>query len=473
MPVKPKSGTVVYGSNGAYEIRSILNQGNMAWSLEALNQNTGEKAFLKYYLSPTPTVSWYNDYIDYLVELNQRLEDSSANQYCVLCRDLFEANPSPSMSRYCYLFQAYEFIDEGQDLKNLLEKGNPTWEQRKGIAKVFLTAMKKIHGVGIVHCDLKPENVQLVPREDTALGLIPRMIDMDRSIMEDSPAPWTQGENREGYVGTPGYRSPEHLRGETPTCASDVFTIGIILCELLCGIHPFVHVIEDEDAYKKAVLAGGRLSMPVMLIGALGDTPGHAEQFAPLLERCLSPHAGERPTCAELHRALLQLDTPDSESFEPAAGSAPVPAFAPASAPAYPAPTPTTAPPMSAPESAPVPSPALSTPPPAPPPAPRGVLCLTGDKGCLRVRLSMNMGKGGLSNASSDGRFCEHEQFRVERTKEGWYASPCPSGKMPRNMTMLNGVELTERLPLHEGDTLCLQGRVSGKQAMKLTISFS
>lgn len=460
MPIKPKSGTVVSGNNGAYEIRRILNEGNMAWSLEALNQNTGEKTFLKYYLSPTPTVSWYDDYIDYLDQLNQRLEDSSANQYCVLCRDLFEDNPSPSMGRYSYLFQAYEFIEEGQDLKNLLESGNPTWEQRKGIAKVFLTAMKKIHAVGIVHCDLKPENIQLVPRENTALGLIPRMIDMDRSIMEDSQAPWTQGENREGYVGTPGYLSPEHLRGETPTCASDVFTIGIILCELLCGNHPFGHVTDDADAYKKAVLAGGQFSMPVMLIGTLGDTPGNAEQFAPLLERCLSPRAEERPTCAELHKALLQLDTPDSENPEPISAPTPAPA----------SPTPTPAPPVYTPEPAPVPAPPVYTP--KPTPASRRALYLTGDKGSLRVRLSMNMGKGGLSNASSDGRFCEHEQFRVERTKDGWYACPCPSGKTPRNMTMLNGIELTERIPLHEGDTLCLQGRVSGKQAMQLTISF-
>jgi len=476
MPIKPKTGNVVSGNNGSYEIRSILNEGNMAWSLEALNQDTGERSFLKYYLSPTPTVSWYKAYIDYLKELNQRLEDSSAAQYCVLCRDLFEANPRPDMCRHSFLFQSYEFIEEGQDLKDLLEKGDPSWEQRKGIAKIFLAAMKKIHGAGIVHCDLKPENIQLVPKEDTALGLIPRMIDMDRSIMEGKQAPWTRGENKEGYVGTPGYLSPEHLRVETPTCASDVFTIGIILCELLCGNHPFGHVIADADEYKKAVLAGGNLAMPIMLIGALGNMPGNAEQFAGMLESCLSPNAADRPTCADLHKALLQLDTPNST--EPAAAPAPA-APAPAPAPATsPAPVPAPARAMVAPAPAPTPAPAAPAPAtPAPTPAatasaPCRVLCLTGDKGCLRVRLSMNMGKGGLSNASSEGRFCEPEQFRVERAEDGWFACPCAESKPTKNMTMLNGVELTARTPLHMGDTLCLQGRSSGKQAMQLSISF-
>jgi len=475
MPIKPKTGDIVSGNNGSYEIRSILNEGNMAWSLEALNQNTSERTFLKYYLSPTPTVSWYDAYIEYLGELNERLNSSSAAQYCVLCRDLFEANPKPSMCKDSFLYQAYEFIEEGQDLKDLLEEGNPSWEQRKGIAKIFLAAMKKIHETRIVHCDLKPENIQLVPKKDTALGLIPRMIDMDRSIMEDKQAPWTQGENKEGYVGTPGYLSPEHLRGETPICASDVFTIGIILCELLCGNHPFGHVIADADQYKETVLAGDQWSKPVMLIETLGDTPGNAEQFAGMLESCLSPNAADRPTCADLHKALLQLDTPNSAEAAAApapAATAPAPAPATPPAPAPIAPTPAPAPTPVAPAPAPTPAP-IAPKPAAITPAPCRVLCLTGDKGSLRVRLSMNMGKGGLSNASGDGRFCEHEQFRVERAADGWYACPCASGKTPKNMTMLNGVELTARVPLHDGDTLCLQGRSSGKQAMKLAVSFA
>lgn len=456
MPPTPKIGFIAPGRKGSYRLERLITEGNMAWSLEATDiRNGNARVFLKYYKSPTPKVEWYKDYVAYVNELNKRLEDSAAARYCVLTRDMFTANPRPGKCPDEYFYQVYDFI-EADDLRGLMEKTDISWEKRKDIAKVFLVSMKKIHEAGVVHCDLKPENVQMLPDPSTKLGLIPRMIDMDRSILADRLAPWTRGVNKEGYTGTPGYLSPEHLRGEVPQTGSDVFTVGLILGELLGGAHPFAAVLQEPEQYKDAVLRGGAFK-PLRLLGALGDNPENAMQFARLTERCFAPDAASRPTCAELHRALLDL-----EKNRPLNG---VPA--------------TPAPGEAVPPSSPFDkeSPAAETPaaeaapaaPAAPAPAKGCALKLTGDTGKVLLRLDMDLGRHSLGIASSQARYAERDQFHLSQKDGHWYISPC-AGEV-RNLTALNGTPVTERCELQEGDVICLMGKSSGKTAMELTVN--
>ncbi len=472
MPIKPKIGSVISGNAGNYKLINLITEGNMSWSLEARLEETNERVFLKYYKSPTPKVSWFEDYVNYVHTINKRLEDSAANQYCVLCNDLFTANPNPEINPYDYLFQAYEFIDSGQNLRDILNDDSISWERRKGIAKIFLVSMCKIHDVKVVHADLKPENVQMLPDDHTRLGIIPRMIDMDRSIMEDVVAPWTTGSDKEGYVGTPGYFSPEHLRGEIPTTASDVFTIGIILCELLCGNHPFATFLEDADDYREAVLQGNRYE-PIGLIGDLGDKPGNAQQFEELLSRTLSPNPAERPTCKELHRSLLSLDRKASVALPPSS-TPPTRTYSEEAR--------STAPSKTTHSTHRTKEGTVDTEtsggkviidklPPTETKKTITTLQLMGDMGVFKARISMDVGRGALGGVSSESRYCARYQFKVERQGDTWRIRPC-DGDPPATMTMVNGVELTAPVALNNGDVICLQGRTSGKQAMRLTVSF-
>ena len=450
MPVSPKIGAVVQGRKGQYEILKILNQGNMSWSLEVADvSHARRKTFLKYYLSPTPRVDWYSAYIDYVNEINERLESSNAAQYCVLCQDLFTANPKPGKCPDEYLFQAFEFIDSSCDLRGLLERGDLSWDKRKNIAKVFLVSMKHIHSAGVVHCDLKPENVQMVPREGTKLGLIPRMIDMDRSILATRDAPWRMGKNPEGYTGTPGYLSPEHLSGKKPTTASDCFTIGLILAELLCGTAPFGrYSAESPEAYKRAVLDGGRFTR-LKLLGTLGNSVEKAAQFAAQIESCFAVDPNRRPTCVELHKALLELDR--------GATAAPEEPLRPGSVPPPPIPFEPS-----------VPITADKEPVPAAPPS-RLSLVMTGDVGAVTFRIPQGVGSLVLAGAVSNVRVFAKEQFRLEREGADWYVTPCLSAP---NLTALNGTELTERVRIQSGDTISAMGRVSRKTASPLRVSF-
>ena len=105
---------------------------------------------------------------------------------------------------------------------------------------------------------------------------------MDFSVLADRKAPW---HGYQGYVGTDNYRSPEHMtRGAVPGLASDIFTCGLILYELLVGVHPYWQ--EDQAEYAKRVRAYD--AKPPALLGVMPPPADNAEVSA-MLHRCLSP----------------------------------------------------------------------------------------------------------------------------------------------------------------------------------------
>src|SRR4030095_14978376 len=99
---------------------------------------------------------------------------------------------------------------------------------------------------------------------------------------------------------TDNYRSPEHMtRGMIPTAASDIFTSGLILYELLVGVHPYWQ--EDQAEYAKRVRAYD--IKPAALVGLMPPPADNAEVSA-TLHRCLSSDPAVRPTASEIRAAL-------------------------------------------------------------------------------------------------------------------------------------------------------------------------
>ena len=153
----------------------------------------------------------------------------------------------------------------------------------------------------IAHADLKPANVYLIRDTTIAVGYQLKLIDMDFSVLTDHRAPW---HGHQGYVGSDNYRSPEHIsRGQVPSAASDVFTCGLILYELLAGHHPYWS--DDQKEYAAAVMAY-RAEPP--RLGGLLTPPASNAEVAATLHRCLSPDQSRRPSAAEL-RAVLSGTT--------------------------------------------------------------------------------------------------------------------------------------------------------------------
>ena len=253
MPV-PKPGDTCRSPTDAYEIVKELNRGAFAISYRARSQRSTAHVFLKRYTSPKISVPWFEDFVAHQQELKRRVSSTpSVQQNCYRFIEFFKGEDR-------HFYQVFEFVEGGQPLTDLIASmaARPTavpWEKRVSFARVMMLGIASLHSQQIVHTDLKPDNLLLIPNPHMEGDFVLRIIDMDWAVFSDRRAPW-HGEI--GYVGTPGYQSPEHLRGEVPNEASDVFTAGLILSELLAGRHPYA----GKDEYERAVAAGDCHAFP-------------------------------------------------------------------------------------------------------------------------------------------------------------------------------------------------------------------
>jgi eukaryotic-like serine/threonine-protein kinase len=142
----------------------------------------------------------------------------------------------------------------GRPLSQLLGEGPWGPEQAAGLGRQIALAMAAAHAQGVVHGDLKPANILV-----TSAGTV-KVVDFG---MARRSAPPAQGKETAlwdpspagGISGTPAYMAPEQARGESATPASDVFSLGVMLYELVIGrrargegnLLELLHHIDRED----------------------------------------------------------------------------------------------------------------------------------------------------------------------------------------------------------------------------------
>lgn len=141
------------------------------------------------------------------------------------------------------------------------------------------------HAQGIVHGDIKPENIMI--RSD---GLV-KVLDFGLARRIES-----EDTLSEVPLGTLGYMAPEQIRGEPITGAADVFSLGVVLCELATGIHPFL--ADTRSATTQAIESSEPFT------GALVDPPA---VLRPLLLRMLAKSPAERPSIGAVQVELDKL----------------------------------------------------------------------------------------------------------------------------------------------------------------------
>ncbi|MEO7032441.1 MAG: serine/threonine-protein kinase [Polyangiaceae bacterium] len=135
-----------------------------------------------------------------------------------------------------------EFV-EGQSLARLVGKTGPLSALRAlRIARQIVAALQAAHGAGIVHRDLKPDNVMLIDKDEDADFV--KVLDFGIAKIKVEENTEQQVLTQIGTVfGTPEYMSPEQARGELVDARADLYTVGVILYEMLSGISPF----KDDD----------------------------------------------------------------------------------------------------------------------------------------------------------------------------------------------------------------------------------
>jgi serine/threonine protein kinase len=294
-----------------------------------------------------------------------------------------------------------------------------------------MTGMAALHEAKIVHADLKPANAYLIQDPTIGAGYQIKLIDMDFSLLADRRAPW---HGHQGYVGTDNYRSPEHMiRGAVPGLASDVFTCGLILYELLAGYHPYW--TEDQAEYAKLVQS--HAAKPPALAGPM-PTPASNAEVSAALHRCLSPDPAARPTAAELRSILSGRSAAASAAKAGPAGAGP------------------TASGGSAPRS----------------PADLIVsdrMELLGPNGrTMQIGVRTELGKTLVRQFGPDSEFWDSRQCVLERQSgKQWVVTPIEGAT---NETLVNGKALRAPHPLRQGDLIAVGREAKGIVKMPLTV---
>lgn len=126
-----------------------------------------------------------------------------------------------------------EYI-KGRTLREVLEDAAPNPLPVGDAIRITLQicdALKYCHEHGVFHRDIKPENVMVQENGDI------KIIDFGIALLEGARRVTWRGLS--GTMGTPDYMSPEQLKGERGMASSDIYAVGVMLYEMLCGHTPF------------------------------------------------------------------------------------------------------------------------------------------------------------------------------------------------------------------------------------------
>jgi serine/threonine-protein kinase PpkA len=196
-----------------------------------------------------------------------------------------------------HAYIAMEYFERG-DLRSELRA--PVAPQRAlDIVAQIARALDVIHGHGIIHRDLKPENVMLRPDGSVAIA----DFGVAKSMLQQDNLGFTQTQHGE-VVGTPYYLSPEQATGGQITPATDLYSLGVMLYEMLAGSRPY-------SAESLDLLLARHLTAP------LPQLPLEHQGLQPVLDklmakkpedrypsaRALLAHLSERPLLRTLPRA--------------------------------------------------------------------------------------------------------------------------------------------------------------------------
>ena len=206
-------------------------------------------------------------------------------------------------------FLAMEFV-EGSNLSQVLAQSGkfPVADAVAVIGQV-LDALACAHELGIVHRDVKPANILLLP------GGRVKMTDFGISRFDSSEL--TQSGS---VIGTPSYMSPEQCRGDAVDARSDLFSTGVVLYEMLSGERPFpgrnfteiaVRLLTEPAVDIRTKLGTLPPALAAVLDRALAKSPADRFASAAAMATALR-QAVHEPVQQDTDRTIVQRRTPDA-----------------------------------------------------------------------------------------------------------------------------------------------------------------
>jgi len=189
-----------------------------------------------------------------------------------------------------YAYIVMEFVPGGS-LQDRMEEGNPfTWEQALTIIVPVSQALAFAHEHNIIHRDIKPANI-LMPQDDW-----PLLADFGLAKMEHSTRPNLTMPGQ--VLGTMAYAAPEQIQEGEIDARIDIYSLAIVLYEMLCGSLPF----EGETSFDFLM---ARLTEPPRPIKEIN--PDVPDVFVPILEKALAQNPDDRyQTMVEFSQDLIE-----------------------------------------------------------------------------------------------------------------------------------------------------------------------
>jgi eukaryotic-like serine/threonine-protein kinase len=212
----------------------------------------------------------------------------------------------------------------GKTLQARMDQGPPSIEEIVAIVLQVCHALAAAHAAGIVHRDMKPENIFLTQRP----GGRPVVKVLDFGIAKARESSLREGRiTKQGQLlGSPEYMSPEASRGDEVDPRADIYAVGVMLYELLCGEVPFRH----ENYLKVLQMHASQAPRPPrelapelpeaverLILRALEKDPRRRQ---PSIEALEAELLAAMPDVAQ--RALIQAQTPAHGQWLPSSSQA-------------------------------------------------------------------------------------------------------------------------------------------------------
>ena len=291
------AGAIKATSIGAYQLVRKIGEGGMGEVWEAEHQMIGRRAAIKFLLPAFTT--------------NQSTVERFFNEARAVA---VVADPG-IIQIYDYgregdqAFIVMELL-EGEELSRRLKRlGRLLALDAVRLARQIASSLARVHEKGVIHRDLKPDNVFLVGDPAVTGGERTKLLDFGIAKLTQHD---TQFKTQTGaMVGTPAYMSPEQCRATPIDHRSDIYSLGVMLFVMVAGRVPFVGEGSGD-----------------VLISQVRDAPSRPSQFAPdlprevetVIMRCLEKQPDARyQSAAELCSALGRVEAflASGAGFEP------------------------------------------------------------------------------------------------------------------------------------------------------------
>lgn len=183
-----------------------------------------------------------------------------------------------------YYFMAMEYL-EGQTLHQAIrEHGFLTEERAVNIVSQICRGLREAHAFGVIHRDLKPANIFLVKHGDETDFVKILDFGLVKNVLEKAEDQITQTGL---FMGSPKYMAPEQIHGAAVDARTDVYSLGVVLCEMLTGRVPF------DRATSVSILMAHVSESPPPLTELKSDVICSIE-VEDIVRRCLAKNPADR-----------------------------------------------------------------------------------------------------------------------------------------------------------------------------------